>query len=244
MSAGGSRAGRRRRSARSDVLVNNAGVEFGGPVPRHEPGAELEAIVAVNLLAVMDLTRLLLPGMLERRRGHVVNIASLAGKLHPPLLGVLRGDQARRGRVHARAAGRASDRSRSASRRSVPVFVGRVGMYGRLEDRHRGRLEPDGTHPAGARGRGGRPRDPARTSAEVDRRPARPFTAADPPERDRPGAPAPAWRSQPIRESLERIRRPASATTPASPRRRGLASVPAAVRRICFNRWTRERRWS
>ena len=38
----------------------------------------------VNLLAVMDLTRIVLPGMLERGRGHVVNIASLAGKIPTP----------------------------------------------------------------------------------------------------------------------------------------------------------------
>ena len=63
-----------------DILVNNAGIEFGGPFGGTTQ-AELEAIVAVNLLAVMDLTRLILPGMLERSRGHVVNIASLAGKV-------------------------------------------------------------------------------------------------------------------------------------------------------------------
>ena len=68
-----------------DVLVNNAGVEFGGPFVETEPEA-LELTVAVNLLAVMDMTRLVVPGMLDRRRGHVVNMASLAGKLAPPQL--------------------------------------------------------------------------------------------------------------------------------------------------------------
>src|SRR5581483_7826012 len=47
-----------------DILVNNAGVEFGGPY-LETSSEELELTVAVNLLAVMDMTRLLIPGMLE-----------------------------------------------------------------------------------------------------------------------------------------------------------------------------------
>src|SRR5215217_5961953 len=68
-----------------DILVNNAGVEFGGPFLESDAEA-LELTVSVNLLATMDLTRLLVPGMEERGRGHVVNIASLAGKLPPAQL--------------------------------------------------------------------------------------------------------------------------------------------------------------
>ena len=71
-----------------DILVNNAGLEFGGGFLRTTE-EELEAIVAVNLLAVMDLTRIVLPGMLERGRGHVVNMASLAGKAPLAVPGVL-----------------------------------------------------------------------------------------------------------------------------------------------------------
>jgi short-subunit dehydrogenase len=68
-----------------DILVNNAGVEFGGPFLGSDAEA-LELTVAVNLLATMDLTRMVVPGMLDRGRGHVVNVASLAGKVPTPQL--------------------------------------------------------------------------------------------------------------------------------------------------------------
>jgi short-subunit dehydrogenase len=65
-----------------DILVNNAGIEFTAPY--HELSEEnIRDVVNVNLEAPMILTRLLLPGMLERKRGHVVNISSLAGKSGP-----------------------------------------------------------------------------------------------------------------------------------------------------------------
>jgi short-subunit dehydrogenase len=62
-----------------DVLVNNAGVEFVGPFAE-APISQIDQITKVNFLTPLELTRLALPGMLERRRGHIVNIASLAGK--------------------------------------------------------------------------------------------------------------------------------------------------------------------
>jgi len=61
-----------------DVLVNNAGLEqlcFFETLSE----ADIARYTEVNLTAPMQLTRLLLPGMLERQRGHVVNIASVAG---------------------------------------------------------------------------------------------------------------------------------------------------------------------
>lgn len=66
-----------------DVLVNNAGVHRPRPFHRRNPDALARAI-EVNLTAPVLLVRRLLPGMLERGRGHVVNVASLAGKLGPP----------------------------------------------------------------------------------------------------------------------------------------------------------------
>jgi len=62
-----------------DLLVNNAGVELAAPYPSISTD-ELDAIVRVNLLAPMVVTRQALPGMLARRRGHVVSVSSLAGK--------------------------------------------------------------------------------------------------------------------------------------------------------------------
>ncbi|AFZ65761.1 SDR family NAD(P)-dependent oxidoreductase [Deinococcus peraridilitoris] len=61
-----------------DVLVNNAGV--GGS--RGQTFWELplqEATVDINLLALIDLTHQTLPGMVERGRGHIINVASVAG---------------------------------------------------------------------------------------------------------------------------------------------------------------------
>lgn len=65
-----------------DVLVNNAGVEWPSSFTKLSP-RELSSMVDVNLTAPMLLTRAVLPGMLERGRGHVVFISSLAGKAGP-----------------------------------------------------------------------------------------------------------------------------------------------------------------
>jgi uncharacterized protein len=67
----------------ADVLVNNAGVPGGGELPAlgYE---QIEAVVRVNLLGVMFGTRAFLPGMLARARGHIVNMASLAGRFAAP----------------------------------------------------------------------------------------------------------------------------------------------------------------
>jgi short-subunit dehydrogenase len=61
-----------------DVLVHNAAVEHPAAFDRLT-AAEIEEIVAVNLLAPMELTRRAVPGMLARGRGHVVVISSLSG---------------------------------------------------------------------------------------------------------------------------------------------------------------------
>ena len=65
-----------------DVLVNNAGIEFTSDY--HDlTEQDIEKIIAVNLTAPMILSRLVLPGMLHRGAGHIVNISSLAGKAGP-----------------------------------------------------------------------------------------------------------------------------------------------------------------
>lgn len=62
-----------------DLLVNNAGVEVAAAYPAFTD-EELAAITRVNLIAPMVLTRHALPGMLERGRGHIVTVSSLAGR--------------------------------------------------------------------------------------------------------------------------------------------------------------------
>jgi short-subunit dehydrogenase len=63
---------------RVDVLVNNAGVGWaGGFAAMPEP--EIAHLVQVDLTAALVLTRALLPGMVERGRGHVVSVGSVAG---------------------------------------------------------------------------------------------------------------------------------------------------------------------
>ena len=66
-----------------DVLVNNAG---GDPQREFElmAWAENEDIFRLNVLAPMHLTHALLPGMLQRGRGHIVNISSIAGRVGFP----------------------------------------------------------------------------------------------------------------------------------------------------------------
>lgn len=65
-----------------DVLVNNAGVEVAAPFTGYSR-EELTSVVDVNLTAPMLLTHRVVPGMLERGRGHVVFISSLGGKIGP-----------------------------------------------------------------------------------------------------------------------------------------------------------------
>jgi NAD(P)-dependent dehydrogenase (short-subunit alcohol dehydrogenase family) len=63
-----------------DVVVHNAGIELNKRFVELTD-EELDHMTQVNLLAPMLLTRDLLPGMLERGRGHVVFIASMSGKV-------------------------------------------------------------------------------------------------------------------------------------------------------------------
>jgi len=66
-----------------DILVNNAGLGLAG---RHDhvPADRWEALLQVNLLAPMRLCHHMLPAMVERGSGHIVNISSLAGWVGSP----------------------------------------------------------------------------------------------------------------------------------------------------------------
>ena len=70
-----------------DVLVNNAGIGWLGAV-EDMPAAEVRRLLELNELALIDLTQRVLPGMLARRRGLVVNVASVASWVAVPPLTV------------------------------------------------------------------------------------------------------------------------------------------------------------
>jgi uncharacterized protein len=61
-----------------DILVNNAGLSGRGPVAESVPEQQLN-LVEVDVAAVVDLCSRFLPGMVERGRGAVLNVSSLAG---------------------------------------------------------------------------------------------------------------------------------------------------------------------
>ncbi|MCU7906593.1 MAG: SDR family oxidoreductase [Candidatus Thiodiazotropha sp. (ex Epidulcina cf. delphinae)] len=62
-----------------DILVNNAGLALG-LAPAYEVDVDdWEIMVDTNIKGLMRITRQFLPGMVERRRGHIVNIGSVAG---------------------------------------------------------------------------------------------------------------------------------------------------------------------
>ncbi len=62
-----------------DVLVNNAGLALGLDPAFKADIAQWDQMVATNVTGLIHLTRALLPGMVARNRGHVVNIGSTAG---------------------------------------------------------------------------------------------------------------------------------------------------------------------
>ncbi len=70
-----------------DILVNNAGIVVGKPFYEHSH-ADIDNEMAVNTTALMHLTREVLPGMMARNHGHIVNISSAASLLANPRMAV------------------------------------------------------------------------------------------------------------------------------------------------------------
>jgi len=70
-----------------DVLVNNAGVMYRA-VLEHVSDAERIAQMDVNYLAPMDLIRLVLPRMREKRAGRILNVSSVGGMMAMPTMAV------------------------------------------------------------------------------------------------------------------------------------------------------------
>jgi uncharacterized protein len=75
------------RATAIDVLVNNAGFATYGSFVELDPEGEMN-MLQVNIVALTHLTRLFLPGMVARKRGGVLNVASTAAFLPGPLMAV------------------------------------------------------------------------------------------------------------------------------------------------------------
>lgn len=73
--------------ARIDILINNAGVMPAGAF-LDEADVVGQATMDINVWGLINGMRAVVPGMIERGRGHVVNVASLAGKIPLPGLAV------------------------------------------------------------------------------------------------------------------------------------------------------------
>src|SRR5580700_1074819 len=66
-----------------DILVNNAGVAYYGPTEKMT-SRQWDWLLAINLLAPIQITRELLPALLERPEAHVLNVCSVAGLVAGP----------------------------------------------------------------------------------------------------------------------------------------------------------------
>ncbi len=67
-----------------DVLVNNAGLALGVSPAQGAQISDWETMVATNVTGLMRMTHALLPGMVERDRGHIVNLSSTAARYPYP----------------------------------------------------------------------------------------------------------------------------------------------------------------
>ena len=114
-----------------DILVNNAGTELASRYTDLDP-AQIEAMVNLNLTAPLLLIRAVLPGMLDRGRGHIVNMSSGAGKVAQPFNAVY--SATKFGLIGATHALRAEYLGSPVGFSVVcPGFVRQDGMYARYE---------------------------------------------------------------------------------------------------------------
>ena len=63
-----------------DILVNNAGLSLGAALAHEADINKFDNMLDTNVKGVYNMTRLILPGMMERNSGHIINIGSIAGK--------------------------------------------------------------------------------------------------------------------------------------------------------------------
>jgi short-subunit dehydrogenase len=70
---------------RIDILFNNAGMGGLNWLETFDPNADIDMQLNVNLRGTMQLTRAVLPSMLSRRAGHIINMCSVAGLIASPM---------------------------------------------------------------------------------------------------------------------------------------------------------------
>lgn len=75
-----------------DILINNAGIAFRS-VTEHIDEAETLAQLRINFTAPMELARLVLPAMREKRSGRVINVSSVSGMMAMPTMGAYSGSK-------------------------------------------------------------------------------------------------------------------------------------------------------
>ena len=77
------------------MLVNNVGLSHSIPVPFAETEEmEMRDIITVNCTGTLRITQLIVPGMIKRRRGLILTMASFGGLLPTPLLATYSGSKA------------------------------------------------------------------------------------------------------------------------------------------------------
>jgi len=112
-----------------DILINNAGVEEVVHFELQDPEM-IRATIDTNLLAPMLLTRSLLPHMIERNSGHVINISSLSGRTGMPYGSAYAGSKAGISEWGLSLAVEMKERGVAVTN-VIPGFVSDAGMHAR-----------------------------------------------------------------------------------------------------------------
>lgn len=112
-----------------DILVANAGLPGSGKIDSFSTG-EIERAVRVNLEAPMIMSRLLMPGMVERGTGHIILVSSLSGKAASPRAAIYNGTKfGLRGFALALREDLAGARSGVGVSVVMPGFIRDAGMF-------------------------------------------------------------------------------------------------------------------
>ena len=165
-----------------EVLINNAGFGYYGTVAQ-TPWEVIERMFQVNILAMIHLVQLVLPGMRRLGRGHIINVASVAGHISTPPLTVYSATK-------FAVVGFSEGLRRELEPHGIHVTVISPGPVRTEFGRAASGLAVDpGEVPGGAEPRGGRPGDrPGIAPAGARDRDPRPLRPGD---LDQPGAAPP-----------------------------------------------------